>query len=284
MQKAKNPRSKARVSRRRLAGGQIAFLSLVVLCLASLAVQISLGELSSGNAWGIAYGIACAVVMVAVALFGLRRRLPALASRLRVGSARGWLRLHLYGGTIFLLLLIMHSSFRLPSGALTWWLWGLSVWTVISGALGLFLQRWLPRVLASGLSTEVLYERIPTLIDDLRERSEALSASCGDAIRALYAREVAPALAGPDRRLIYFVDVTGGIRSRLRAFDYLRGFLPEDERGRLEQLETLYRTKLELDAHHTLQWPLRWWLMLHIPLSLVLLVLVAVHVFTVLYY
>ncbi len=284
MPKATSQRSNPPAGRRRWPAGQIVFFSLVALCVIALAVQITLSELSSGNAWGIAYGIACAVVMVAVALFGMRRRFPALASRLRVGSARGWLRLHLYGGTLFLLLMVMHSSFRLPSGALTWWLWGLSVWTVISGALGLLLQRWIPRVLASGLSTEALYERIPSLIDDLRERAEALSASCGDAIRALYAREVAPALGGPDRRWIYFVDVTGGIRSRLRAFDYLRGFLPEDERGRLEQLETLYRTKLELDAHHTLQWPLRWWLMLHIPLSLVLLVLVGVHVFTVLYY
>jgi hypothetical protein len=268
----------------RVGGWQLAFLSAVALCLASLVVQIAFSELSSGNVWGIAYGIACTVVLVAVALFGLRRRMPALASRLRIGNARGWLRFHLYGGVLFLLLMTMRSSFRLPSGALTWWLWGLSVWTVVSGMLGLALQRWLPRVLASGLSTEVLYERIPMLIDDLRQRSETLSATCGDAIRALYAREVAPALVGPRRRFIYFVDVTGGIRSRLRAFDYLRGFLPEDECDRLDQLETLYRAKLELDAHYTLQWPLRWWLMLHVPLSLVLLVLVGVHVFTVLYY
>ncbi len=275
---------RARSGRARLGRWQIGFLGLVMLCVLAVALQVTTSELASGNAWGIAYGIACTVVLVIVALFGMRRRMPALAARLRLGSANAWLRVHLYGGVLFLLLLLMHSSFRLPAGALTWWLWGLSVWTVLSGTLGLILQRWLPRVLASGLSSEVLYERIPALIDDLRERSEALSATCGDSIRALYAREVAPALDAPQRRLIYFIDVTGGIRSRLRSFEYLRGFLPADERGRLEELETLYRAKLELDAHHTLQWPLRGWLMLHVPLSLVLLVLVGVHIFTVLYF
>ena len=44
------------------------------------------------------------------------------------------------------------------------------------------------------------------------------------------------------------------------------------------------RTKLELDVHRTLQRPLRWWLYVHVPPSVLLLALVAVHLVTVLYY
>ena len=54
--------------------------------------------------------------------------------------------------------------------------------------------------------------------------------------------------------------------------------------NRLGELQQLYRAKLELDAHYTLQHVLRGWLVLHVPVSLVLLVLVGLHVFTVLYY
>lgn len=260
------------------------FAAAVTLYLLALAIQVATSEVVPGNAWGIAWGIACALVLVAVALFGLRRRLPALAARLRLGSAQAWLRCHLYGGTLFVLLLLAHSGFGLPDGTLSWWLWGLGLWTAASGAAGLLLQRWLPRVMSSGLSSEALYERIPELIDDLRRRAEAMSASCAGAVQALYAREVAPALAGPRRRMIYFVDVTGGIQSRLRAFTYLHDFLSGDERDQLDELERLYRAKLELDAHYTLQWPLRWWLLAHVPLSIVLLLLVFVHVLTVVYY
>ena len=54
--------------------------------------------------------------------------------------------------------------------------------------------------------------------------------------------------------------------------------------AQIDLLERDYRTKLEIDAHYTLQRALRWWLWLHVPASLVLLVFVAVHLFTVLYY
>ena len=95
---------------------------------------------------------------------------------------------------------------------------------------------------------------------------------------------MAPALAAPERGLIFFLDVTGGLQARLAPFRYLEGRLPAAEKAQLAQLERLYRAKLELDAHYTLQRVLRGWLYFHAPLSLLLLMLVAVHVATVLYY
>jgi cytochrome b subunit of formate dehydrogenase len=39
-----------------------------------------------------------------------------------------------------------------------------------------------------------------------------------------------------------------------------------------------------LDAHYTLQKALRWWLYLHVPASLMLVLLVGLHVYAVIYY
>ena len=64
----------------------------------------------------------------------------------------------------------------------------------------------------------------------------------------------------------------------------MRKFLPAEEKAKLDQLELIYKTKLEIDAHFTLQKPLRWWLYLHLPISIVLIVLVAMHLYAVLYY
>ncbi len=260
------------------------FVAVVIGCIGVLAANVVLGELRSGNKWSIGYGIAATVVLVVVALLGLRRRMPRLASRLRLGRAQIWLRLHLYGGTLFLLLLLMHSGIARPVGTLTTWLWLLSLWTVVSGFAGLALERWIPRVLTSGLATEVLDDRIPELVADVRQRADALVAESGDAIKALYEGELASAFEQPRLRPIYFVDVTGGIRGPLRVFNYLSGLLPPEEESRLDQLEALYRTKLELDAHFTLQRPLRWWLWAHVPTSVVLVALVAVHIAAALYY
>ena len=91
-------------------------------------------------------------------------------------------------------------------------------------------------------------------------------------------------LATPQTRLIYYLDVTGGIQARTEQFDYLRALLPADEQQKLDDLQAMYKTKLEIDAHYTLQKALRWWLYLHVPVSLVLIVLLALHIFAVVYY
>ena len=51
-----------------------------------------------------------------------------------------------------------------------------------------------------------------------------------------------------------------------------------EDRGKLDRLEAMFRSKLELDAHYSLQRALRWWLLAHVPFTLVLVFLVIVHV------
>lgn len=236
------------------------------------------------SSWGLAWGVAATVMLVATGLYGVRRRAMRTVSRWRLGRARTWLTFHLYGGALFLLLVLVHSGFRLPTGALTWWLWGLSVWSVLSGLFGLALQRWIPRVLASGLSIEVHYDRIPELVEEIRRQAEALVESSDPAIERLYRKRIAASLVKPRRDPRYFIDITGGIRSRLRELDYLRGFLAGEEKAKLVRLEELWRGKLEIDAHYTLQQALRLWLWLHVPTSMLLAALVALHIATVIYY
>ena len=234
----------------------------------------------TGNAWGVTYGALAAVLMLAVAALGARRRTMSMG----FGRAQDWAQFHVYAGALFLLLVLMHTGFRWPRAALTWWLFALSLWVTLTGLAGVGLRKWLPRVLASGLTTEVLYERIPELAAELRQRAAALAAGCSAPVRDFHQKRLAADLAAPRVRWIYFVDITGGIQARLRELEFLRGLLDGEDRRRLDELETLYRTKLELDAHLTLQRPLRWWLYAHVPASLVLILLVAVHVVTVLMY
>lgn len=271
--------------RRRQAGRwRQGFAAAVLLAAVAYAANLVLAEIDSGNGWGLAYGIAAAALLVLGSVYGLRRRTMARATRHGLGSARSWLLAHLYGGLLFLLFMLMHSGFALPDGLLTWALWLLAWWTVASGLAGLALQRWLPRALGSGLGTEVLYERIPELVAEIRDKAERLAARCSEPVQALYGERVAPTLETAKRRPIYFLDITGGKQAHLKEFDYLAKLLPDVERRKLRRLAELYKTKMQIDAHYTLQGALRWWLWLHVPTSFVLLLLLALHVFAVLYY
>jgi hypothetical protein len=257
-----------------------AFVLSVVLCLLVYTVNALFFEVNAGNWWGITYGTLASLLMVGAVLYGVRRRKP----RLNVGTSRTWVLFHIYGGTVFMVLVFMHSGFRLPTGALNWWLWGLSLWVTVSGILGVALQQWLPKILTSGLSVEAVYERIPELITQIRTRAEKLIETCTDPVQEFYRKNIAGALALPQPKLIYYLDITGGIQSRTRQFEYLRRVLSAEEQEKLDRLESMFKTKLELDAHYTLQKALRWWLYTHVPPSLVLLLLVALHLYAVWYY
>ncbi|MCH9647682.1 MAG: hypothetical protein K0U98_05540 [Deltaproteobacteria bacterium] len=260
------------------------FVAALALAALAFVLNVFFSELRPGNIWGLSYGISAAVLFLGALLWGWRRRTMSFASKRRWGSSRAWLSFHIYGGSLFLLLMLMHSGFRWPTGTLNWWLWALSLWVVTSGFIGLGLQRWLPRVLTSGLPVEVNYERIPELVEQVRVRAEEVALSACEPTRDLYRQRIEPALEAPRRRLGYFVDVTGGWGARQREFDYLRNLLGEDERQKLGQLEELYRSKLAMDAHYTLQAALRYWLFAHLPVSLGALGLLMLHIFSVLYY
>lgn len=259
-------------------------LAGVAACVVAYGANVVLAEVRPGSAWSVGYGTAALVLLVVAGAYGMRRRAMGVASRRRAGSAEAWLAVHVYGSALFLLLVLMHSAFGLPTGWVTWWLWGLSLWSVASGLVGLLLQRWIPRLLTSGLAVEVHYDRIPELVEEIAERAKKLAAGSSQEVAGLYERVVAPELARPARRLLYFFDITGGIQSKLREFRYLSRFLGEEEGEVLAELQQLYRTKLEIDAHYTLQQPLRWWLSFHLPAALLLAAFVILHLVSVYLY
>ena len=257
------------------------FTIVALVCVTVYVLDVILGQAVPASPLGVGYGIAAAVVAVSVVAYGGRRRAQRIRS---LGRTWHYLEVHVYGGALFLLLMFMHTAFRVPHGVLTWWLWAASLWLTVSGLLGLVLQKWIPTLLTSGLSTEVHLARIPELIVELRQRAEAIVESAIEPVRALYRRDVAPVLAGPQPKWIYYIDATGGFRSKARRFEHIRALLVETDRQALDELLELYRTKLEMDAHFTLQRTLRVWLYLHVPVALLMFGLLALHVFFVLYY
>ncbi len=259
---------------------QIFFLAALAVCALMLTLNLLTSDMTPGNAWRIGYGVSAAVLLVSSLSYGIRRR----AIRVVPGSSSQWLQVHLYGGVIFLLLVLMHTGFRLPHGRLSWTLWLLAGWVVLGGLVGALIQRWIPRILTSGLAIEAHYDRIPELVKNIRERGESIVEGSGDALRRFYERDLKKDLEAPRARPIFCVDITGGIRARMRGFTYLERILPEADKIKLGELAQLFKTKLGLDAHYTLQKLLRWWLYGHVPFALLLGILVLIHVFAALYY
>ena len=260
------------------------FVIATIFFVAGYVALLFFDEVTPGNFWGLTFGTIAAILFVAVALYGIRRRTMSASSKMNLGSSNTWLQIHLYGGTLFLLLMFLHTSFTLPQSAFNWWLWFLSVWVVLSGLVGVAMQKVIPQLLSSALTIEIRTDRTDELVNELRGKAESEVANSPSAIRDYYQRTIAPEMTKPNLRPAFFRDITGGIQTKVRQMDYLKQFLSDVDKKKLDNLVMIYRTKLECDAHYTLQKPLRLWLVVHLPVSIVLFALVLIHLFVVFYY
>lgn len=235
------------------------------------------------GSWGRAFspkrGLGLVLGILAALLFVFEMLYPARRPRARLlGTAMAWLQAHVYLGVVALVAVVAHAGFSWPHGAMGWFLLLLSAWTVLTGLLGVWLQKYVPAVLAEGLQVEALYERIPGLQAQLLAEADALLAEAGDVLERFYRNEVRGPLSRLNESGLFLFDVRGGRERALEPFRRTQRFVEEADKPRLDDLMALYQEKLELDAQWSLQGILRRWLVLHVPAAGLLMGLVLVHV------
>ncbi len=233
--------------------------------------SVTLGPASYWSGW-----LLFAFILL-LALYNLRKKLPSLP----LGSSAAWLQFHIYGGWLTVLVFILHTGMRLPNGGLEVTLALLFVGVAGSGIVGLALSRVLaPRLAAR--EEEVIFERIPAMRKQLREKAENLilhcvSESSSTALADFYANRLAPFFEGP-RHLLWHVAGSDRPRHALLAdLDTLDRYLNPKERDIVKEMAGLIRAKDNLDCHHALQGVLKVWLFVHIPLTYSLVLMSILH-------
>lgn len=246
-----------------------------------VAASIRLGGVEPGSTLGLSFGIAAALAVVIVMLYSVRRGLASVRS---LGRTQRYLQVHVWGGVLFLVLLLLHTGFRIPGGVLNFTLWAVSLWVVLTGAVGVLLQRGIPRILEPTAPLEVHLRRIPELVTELRGRAEEAAVRGGDRVRTFYEQRWAPEMAGPRMVGTQLFRNPGGAGRAAGEVDILRRTLPEESVSTLDELQQLHAAKIEMDVHYTLQRVLRGWLFLHLPVAVILLGLLVLHIFFVTYF
>ncbi len=252
------------------------------------------GGSMGGTALGLAFGSAGLAFMIFAALLGARKKVPVW----RVGRAQTWMRGHLWLGLLSLPMIVFHSGFRYGHG-LTAVLMTLLIIVVASGIFGAALQHYMPRVMTREVTMETIYEEIDHVRAQLREEAEELvtqataekekaaaagtpssivtsAAAGGDEaapLRNFFESELAPFLANPSARGQALSDAA----QARNAFAQLRMLVPPALHTTIEDLESICEEERQLSLQARLHLWLHGWLLLHIPLSLALILLGAVH-------
>jgi hypothetical protein len=247
-----------------------------------------------GTAAGLAFGSAGFAFMIFAALLGARKRVPVY----RMGRAQTWMRGHLWLGLLSLPILLFHSGFRYGHG-LTAWLMTLLIIVVTSGIFGTALQHYMPRVITREVTMETIYEEIGHVRAQLLEEAEELIKQAGGgekqgakgssepdsampavavmdeaaSLRNFYEQELKPFLEKPGARR----SALGDAAQARSAFAQLRTLVPLSLHTTIEDLEGICEEERQLTLQSHLHVWLHGWLLLHIPLSLALILLGAIH-------
>jgi hypothetical protein len=257
-----------------------------------------------GTGAGLVLGACAAVLVVMAALLGVRRRFV----RLPAGSLAAWLRAHLWIGMLCLVFALLHGGLSL-GGPLTTALVVVLVAAVGSGVLGAVLQHVLPGALDASGAADFVEDPRRALARARRDAFTLVWAASGappgdaaerDALAALFGEPVraprpsalaAPGGVGQDELARFYRDVVlpflrgpSAARSPLAAsadaalvFDAEAAGIGAALRGPLDDLAALCEAARRARRELARQRWMHAWLLVHIPLSMALLVLLAAH-------
>src|SRR5215212_6229314 len=236
-----------------------------------------------GSSTGLAYGVAGLALIFLLAFLGIRKRWYTAT----FGTLEQWTQSHIYLGLLAFVILLMHTGGRFNDKiAVTTFV--LTFIVVASGALGAILYVTVPRLLTE-VESNLTVEEISDQLNQLGRNMARIASARSAPFQRIYdelMREAAPGfLAG--WRLLFRL----GRRKRQQdSGDWARllAIVPIDEQEELRQLLVFSRQRKELLLRLIFQQRyknvLEFWLYIHIPFTLALLVLSVVHIAAVFYY
>lgn len=111
---------------------------------------------SGGSLPGLCFGIVGTAMMIFAGLLSARRQVPTW----RIGSAKFWLKGHIWLGLLSVAFILFHAGFRW-GGPVEIGLWLSTAVIVLSGVVGLALQQVLPGLMTSRVPRETFIDQLP---------------------------------------------------------------------------------------------------------------------------
>jgi hypothetical protein len=255
-----------------------------------------------GTRLGLLFGTIGFLIFIFAGLLGARKKKPLL----RVGRVETWLKAHIWLTILTIPLVGFHCG----------WTWGsphttsallLYIVVMVSGFFGLAMQQFLPTLMKERLPREVVFEQIPNIRKRILEELEELMEDCTAPDPAkLTGKEKAPvgraSLAGQaeikpedaesakmirefiDEEARTYLTARRGESHRLNnprfseaSFRIMKLAVDPHWLSRVEDLQSWVDERRRMDLQTKLQHWLHGWLLIHVPFSVLLIVITLWH-------
>lgn len=260
----------------------ISFALFVALTISYYWYQQQVPLTHGGTGMGIFYGTVATSLVLVLLYFGIRKR----SYKSTWGTLDGWLQAHIYLGLLSAVVMLFHSGFRFQDLVATSAGIVLIV-VVVSGIWGALFYSALPRRLTR-VQSNLTVDEISAQLNQTAQAMNRLTAGRSTLFQRI-SNQIIQKLRPP--RFAGWRLLFGTSRTAEEEESYWQGLLdqlPEEERPPMRQLLVLLRQHREL--HLRLRYQQRYrnllqaWLFLHVPLSILLIVLIAVHVVAAFYF
>jgi hypothetical protein len=256
---------------------------------------------------GIVYGTIAYLIFIFATLLGARKKVRTW----RIGRAEAWMRAHIWLSILTVPLVLFHCGFHSGS-MMTTGLLMLYALVMVSGFYGLALQQFIPRQMMDTLSHEVIYEQIPYLRRQLVESALGLRKELGRRELEAVGVKQGPARAGAEaealddylkeearatvremleKSVLPYLRARNGNRSRLgrrqisdEIFRILKASVSGEYTPMVAEMQGWCDQRRQMDLQARMQHWLHYWLLVHVPASLLLLVWTGWHAVTGLYF
>ena len=209
--------------------------------------------------------------------YGIRKKIRMLP----IGNAATWLKVHIYLGNISILIFCLHISWRIPQGWMEVLLATFFSLVALSGLVGLYLNQRLSKLLTNR-GEEVIFERIPGFIIQLRKEAENQVLQCtsvtgSSTVSSFYTTELISFFNTPKNLIGHLVGAGYELTKIRKQMKNIDRYLNDQERAFVNRLSELTEKKDELDHQYSLQAFLKGWLFVHVPFTGGLIILVILH-------
>ena len=235
-----------------------------------------------GSPAGLVYGFVALFLMLLLVFFGVRKRWY----RSNWGKLEDWLQSHIYLGLLSLFVVLAHTGFRFQDKVAVV-LFIVIALVIVTGAFGAVLYKVIPRELTevqSNLTAQELSDQLNQMAKTMARLASGKSSPFQRIYQGLMKESIPGALAG--WRLIF----SNPRRAQEKAGEWagLVGLVEKNEQDELRQLLVVSRQHKELHTRLKFQQRYRnmldFWLYMHLPLSIGMLVLIVAHLYGVFYY
>jgi hypothetical protein len=243
---------------------------------------------------GLTFGILAFLIFLFASALGIRKK-----RRLwRIGSVQTWLKAHIWLTILTIPLVLFHCGFRLggPHTSILFWLYAV---VMVSGFFGWFMQHFLPHLMMERLPREWVYEQIPNVrasnfaaaldfTKELEQTTSAKTAAAGGGTGTVTAGDTSPKLMLEFLRgdAMPFLADSSAKRTRLaerrtsdELFKLLRVNVSDAYRPQVDAIKTWCDDHRLMSYQEKMHHWLHGWLLIHVPVSFLLLVWTIWHIF-----